>query len=499
MRRPTPTRTLLLAALVLVLGAGAPDRAEQLDAYVAQAVEDWEVPGLAISVVKDGEVVFSSGYGTRELGTDAPVDGNTLFAIGSTTKAMTAAAIGMLVDEGLLSWDSKVTDLLPGFALADPWVTRELTVRDLLTHRAGLGNADFLWYRNSRGAEDILRRARFIEPAYSMRSSFIYQNIMYAAAGGVIEAVSAMPWAQFVHTRIFAPLGMDHTVPLHAETLSRDNVARPHDTVDGILRVIDNAPVDSVAAAGAVWSGVDDMARWMTFMLEGGKVGDERLLQPETHAELLEPQVIVPPSGFYPTAELTQPHWTTYALGWFQHDYQGRAVSFHTGSIDGMVAIIGLIPDERLGVYVLANRDHAELRHALMYRAFDLWAPHGDSGRDWSTELLELYRGIAERAAASQAESLAAIAGGAPQSLPDGDYAGTYADILYGEITVDARGGQLDLRVGDLQGVLEHANHDTFQARWSLPWMDAFPVTFRLGTDGRVHALELLGRTFRRR
>src|SRR5690348_15973520 len=205
-------RTAILLALPYTPAVAqtrpAADPLRDLDAYTAKAVADWRVPGLAIAVVKDGRIVFAKGYGVRELGKAAPVDTQTLFAIGSTTKAMTAASIGMLVDEGKLKWDDKVTKILPGFQLADPYVTRELTVRDLLTHRTGLGNADVLWYRADNSPEEVIRRVRFAEPAYSFRSSFIYQNIMWAVAGQIVAAESGTPWEQFVRTRLFAPIGM---------------------------------------------------------------------------------------------------------------------------------------------------------------------------------------------------------------------------------------------------------------------------------------------------
>src|SRR3954471_5375716 len=198
---------LLPSSVATTANAQKPnDPARQLDAYTTQAVKDWGAVGLAIAVVKDGQLVFAKGYGVRELGKPETVDTSTLFAIGSTTKAMTAASIGMLVDEGKLRWDDRVTKILPSFQLADPYVTREITIRDLLTHRAGLGNADVLWYRTDNSPEEVVRRVRFADPAYSLRSSFIYQNVMYAVAGQVVAAVSGMPWEQFVRTRIFGPV-----------------------------------------------------------------------------------------------------------------------------------------------------------------------------------------------------------------------------------------------------------------------------------------------------
>lgn len=500
---PRPVRTIALAIVLAATAAVAPvahaqSAAERFDAIAVKGVADWKVPGLAVAVVKDGEVVFARGYGVRELGQEGAVDTDTLFAIGSTTKAMTAATLGMLVDEGKLSWSARVTDVLPGFELSSAWMTRQLTVRDLLTHNAGLGNADLLWYRSGLDSETVLHKVRLIPEAYSPRASFIYQNLMYAAAGAVVEKVSGIPWTEFVRQRIFAPLGMHRTVPLLAEAAQQDNVAAPHFRLGGEVRVIENASVDSVAAAGSVWSSVNDMARWAMFMLDGGKLGDRQLLKPETHAELMRPHVIVPQSQFYPTAQLTRPHWTTYGLGWFQHDYDGRAVTFHTGSIDGMVAIHGLIPDEHLGVYVLANRDHAELRHALMYTAFDLWGGKLD-GRDWSTDLLQLYDGLDSRAREAEAKVEAArVAGTSPSHALDA-YAGSYADPLLGEAVVELRDGALQLRAGEMSASLEHWHYDTFRARWDWEWMGTALLTFRTGADGKVTALEMGSGSLRRR
>jgi CubicO group peptidase (beta-lactamase class C family) len=485
----------------------ATDPVAMLDAFAAKAVRDWQVPGLAISVVKDGRVVFAKGYGVRELGRPAPADTQTLFAIGSTTKAMTAAALAMLVDDGKVRWDDPVTRYLPWFQTGDPYVTRELTVRDLLTHRGGLGNADYLWYESEIAATEVRRRVRFLRPAYSLRSGFIYQNIMYAVAGDIVEAASGMTWEEFVRRRIFGPLAMARTVATLRETQARDNVASPHDRIDGVVRTIRNASVDPVAPAGSIWSSVADMAKWMRFMLDSARTAEGRqLLKPATWAELLKPQTIVTPQGFYPTARLTRPHWTTYALGWFQHDYNGRAVSFHTGSIDGMVAIIGLIPDERLGVYVLANLDHAEVRHALMYTVFDLWNPDAPeagrvargAGRDWSAELLKLYGGLqAEGDSARMRQEAQRVAGTRP-TLPLERYTGTYADSLYGAVTVTHERGHLVLRRGARTGVLDHWHYDTFRARWGNAWQGTSMATFVIGPRGTADRLEIAGTTLRR-
>ena len=491
-----------LFAILLVALASCPAGAQQgplagLEAYVANAVKDWRAPGLAIAIVKDGQVVFAQGYGVRELGKPDPIDTHTLFAIGSTTKAMTAALVGMLVDEKKVELDAPVTRYLPWFQFRDPAVTRDLMVRDLLTHRAGLGNADYLWYGQNNSTEEILRRVRLIEPAYPVRSGFIYQNIMYAAAGAVIEASSGKPWTEMIRTRIFEPLGMRDSIPTASTLAAQPNVASPHYLIDGQVRVIENASVDPVAPAGSVWSSVADMARWMRFLLNGGvAAGEKRLLSEKMARELFTPQTIAP-YEMYPTTRLIKPHWMTYGLGWFQQDYRGQAVDFHTGSIDGMVAIHGLIRDEGLGVYVLSNLDHSELRHALMYTVFDRYA--GRSDHDWSAEFLKLYGDLERQGAEARAKRDAARVPGTSPSLPLEQYAGVYSDPLRGEVKVAFEAGALRLQYGTAYvGKLEHWHYNTFRATWAAAWRGTALVNFVLDSAGRPSRLEMMGARFTR-
>ena len=493
-------KTVFAASLVYatVAAAQSPDtKAQELDSYVARAVRDWQSPGLAIAVVKDGKLVFAKGYGVREIGKPGPFDTATISAIASTTKAMTAAAIGMLVDEGKVGWDDPVTKYLPSFQLYDPYVTREVTVCDLLTHRAGLPNADYFWAVSDLDAKDMISRLHLIKPEYSLRSSFIYQNVMYIMAGQIIEAASGMPWASFVQTRIFEPLGMHNTYPRQSLVPANANAAVPHwrfgaDTIVAIKP--DEAK--AIGPAGDVWSSVGDMSKWMLFLLDSGIVDGKRLLKPGTFAELFNPQVMVPPDEFYPTMALTRPHWTTYALGWFQHDYQGKMLDFHTGSLSGMVSIIGLVPDERFGVYVLANRDHVEIRHALMYKAIDIYL--GNLSRDWSRELLSLYNARAERAASARREREARRIKGTKPSLVLSKYAGVYEDPLFGRITVVDQGGRLRIDAGPhLKGKLEHWQYDRFRASWDDRWEGTDILAFTIG-DGVPTALEIGGFTLKR-
>lgn len=487
-------RSALLGLLLLASPAAAQLR--DLDAYVARAVRDWNVPGLAIAVVKDDSVVFAKGYGVRTLGAADPVGTHTLFANASTTKAFTALAVALMVDEGKLRWDDHVADRLPGFQLKVPYASQELTVRDLLTHRVGFGDPGVLWYGRTFDFDEMVRRLRYVPPESGLRARFAYNNVTYATAGMIAGRAAGTTWDDLVKTRILTPLGMTETVTQARDLAGRADVASPHDYVADTLRPIGRDAVDLVdpiAPAGAMYSNVLDMARWLRFLLDSGRVAGKRLVTAASFAELFRPQTVIGPGeGFYPTARLTHPHFTAYGLGWFLEDYRGEFVAFHTGSIDGTVAIVGLIPDRRLGVVVFANRDHAELRHALMYRVFDAYL--GGERRDWSAELRAMYDSLraAGRNALHQAEAQR-VAGTKP-SLALERYAGTYTDSLYGDMTVAVEQGKLVARVSPfLIADVEHWHYDVFRLVWRNRWVQPTLASFHLGADGNVADVDLEG------
>lgn len=472
-------------------------RTTELDAYIDKAMGDWKMPGLSIAIVKDGQTVYLRGFGVRTVGEPTRVDTHTRFGMMSTTKALTAMAVAMLVDEGKLAWDDPVQKTLPWFQLADAEFSRKLTVRDTLTHNAGLApEADMLWVRGDLDSRQILERVRELEPAYTPYSSFIYANVMYELAGELVSAASGMPWSRFVETRIFAPLGMTESSATHAGMLAQNsgNVSTAHFEIDGKLKRIGDGTVDSVPAAGAAWSSATDMARWMNFLLAGGQWDGKRLLSEANFREMFKPQALVPASQFYPTAQLTQPHWVSYGLGWFQQDYRGHYVAMHTGSIDGRVSIIGLMPDANLGVYVFGNADHVELRHALMWKAMDLYtdAP----ARDWSAELLTLYGGAKKKGKAEERAQNARRVKGTQPSHALSAYAGTYLHPAFGDIEVERRNGRLLLRFGPLpqnQGPLTHWHYDSFRWRGVDGRYGDMAVRFEQAGDGNVSALILGG------
>lgn len=497
--------TLLLLVLAIVTASFGQKKSpndldkklKEFDAYTQVALKQWEVPGAGVAVVKDGKVIYLKAFGTRDLQTGAPANTETLFSIGSTTKAMTAVCLGMLVDEGKVKWDDPVMKYIPEFQLYDPFVTRELKVRDLLLHNSGVGNTDFLWGSMNIPAPEILRRMRMVKPSYSFRGGFIYQNIFYIAAGEVIRAASGQDWHTFIKARIFDPLGMNRTAT-KLKNIKDENFTKPHFKVNGKIEVIGYTNDDEVGPAGSVWSSIEDMSKWTLCMLDSSKHPGGRLLKPATWVEMFKPHTLVTSSQFYPTQRLTKPNWMTYGLGWFQQDYRGQKVNFHTGSLSGLIALHAQLPDASLGYYFLGNYDHAEVRHALMYKAFDLFALGGS--RDWSTEIQALYKDLATR----QEREVARLEGlrvkDTKPSLPLAEYAGTYTDPLYGTIEVTASSAVLLVEMNKVEkATLEHWNYDTFYGPWEKAWYGKVAAQFFLSPFGKVERVVIDGAEFRRK
>jgi len=498
LRRALPFVLSFIAQPLMAQSNGHGEQLRELDAYFAKAAKDWNVPGLAIAIVHKGQLVFAKGYGVRDVGTKQPVDTQTIFAIASTTKALTSAALGMLVDEGRIRWDDPVTKYLPSFQMSDPWTTREVTVRDLITHRAGLPEVDYLWTGGDNSRDEVIRRIRFIQPTYSFRAGYIYHNVMYAVAGAVIEAASGMTWDEFIRRRIFEPLGMTRSVTTLAEAVTKDNRAQPHERDADTLRVSGNSLADGIGPAGSVWSSIADMSKWVRFMLDTGKVNGRPLLTPATWAELFRPANILGPVTVNSAAQLriAKPHWRTYALGWSQLDYLGRQVDFHTGSLTGMIAINGMIREEGIGVYVMSNTS-SEIRHALMFKVFDTYL--GAPPRDWSGEMLAMRRADNSDDDESNARPRGIRVEGTKPSLPLERYAGTFVDSLYGKIAVTMENGVLRYRFSSTQaGSLEHWQYDTFRVVWDDWWRGRSTITFGVGPNGSADRLEVGNFTLRR-
>lgn len=463
-----------------------------LDAYVARVLEAFAVPGAAVAIVKDGQVVLARGYGVRKLGEPAAVDAHTLFGIASNTKAFTATALGILVEEGKIEWDAPVVRYLPWFALSDPWVSRQLTVRDLLVHRSGLGlgAGDLLWWPASTyDRHEIAQRLRQIPLATSFRSAYAYDNVLYTVAGELIETVSGQRWEDFVTERILRKVGMTESSVTHAAAGLAGNVATTHAKVDGRLQIVAPFLSENTNPAGGINASATDMAKWLMVQLDSGRLADgTRLFSPPTTRQLWTLVTPIPIGNFAPELAALQPNFNGYALGFHVLDYRGRKVVTHTGGLPGYVSRVTLVPDQRLGIVVLTNQESGAAFEAITYRILDHYL--GAPVTDW----LAAYRAATVRndslTAAADARTAATRDSTAGPSLPAARYAGTYTDAWYGDVTINVEAGTLVLRftkTPSLVGDLVHWQYDTFLARWRDRELraDAF-VTFALNPDGSI-------------
>lgn len=480
---------LLLVAVLAQVALAQNGALNGFDDYVNRAMKEWEVPGVAIAIVKGDQVVLAKGYGVRKIGEPAPVDERTLFAIGSSSKAFTAASIAMLVDDGKVKWDDPVTKYLPGFEMYDPYVTRELTVRDLLTHRSGLQRGDFLWYGTELERDEILRRTRFLKPSWSLRSRFGYQNLMFLAAGQLVSRVGGKSWDEFIQQRIFTPLAMSSSSTSINAFKNVDNIAAPHAKVEEKVQVILWRNIDNIAPAGSINSNVVDMAQWVRLQLGQGTFQNKRIFSAAASKEMHASQTVIrfepPYSMFYPEA-----HFLNYGLGWFLSDYRGRKVVEHGGAIDGMRAQVALIPEEKLGLVVLSNMNGSALPVALMYRIFDSFL--GAPQRDWSAELLKTAKTLEQQGKAAEKKQESERVAGTNPSVALEKYAGTYRNDLYGNVKIAFSNGKLNLRYGPaFTGDLEHWHYDTFRARFFAAGDAKIFVTFALNAQGKLETLVL--------
>ncbi len=515
---PTRSRRLQLAcslALALTAAAGMPLAASaqtaaaadaktalpaqfaDFDAYMESVRRTFDVPGIAVAVVKDGEIVFERGWGERIRG-EAPVDAHTMFAIASNTKAFTAAALNMLAEDGKLSLDDRVVDHLPWFQMADPYVTREMRIRDLLAHRSGLGlgAGDLLyWPTTDYTGEEVARRLRSVPLTGSFRDRYAYDNILYGVAQKVVEQASGQSYEAFLRTRIFVPLGMTETRYNSDALKPGENAATGYALADG--KDLEPAPRLSwhnVSGAGGLYASAHDMAKWMRVQLAGGAYRDaagvERRLFSDKSRQLMwsaiTPMPIAQPT--VPALLPAKPNYMAYGQGWMLSDYRGHALVWHTGGWPGMVSRVTLLPEQKLGVVVLTNAELGGAFNAVTLRVLDAYL--GAPKTDWSAAYGAALAKSREKADDSWAKHVVSRAKDSQPSLPLTGYAATYRDPWYGDVVIAQEGNALRMRFSHtpaLTGTLSHWQHDTFIVRWDERWLnaDAF-VTFTLDADGKV-------------
>jgi CubicO group peptidase (beta-lactamase class C family) len=494
-------RKLFVALVIGVWSASAPASDEPLaglEAAIEAARVQWGAPGLAAAIVKDGRVVFAKGFGTKHLDENAPVDTHTLFTLASTTKAFVASALGILVDDGKLKWDDPVIRYVPEFRVADAYVTREVTIRDLLVHRTGIEEMDILWLRGFNTRES-LQRMQNATQASSLRSTWAYNNMMYVVAAEVVARVAGVKFEDFVAQRIFAPVGMTDSTFTTADLLKRNNVTGAHRIVNGAARK--TAPYLSEAPLGAagIQSSVADMAKWLQLLLDEGRVGDKSVIKADTVAEGFKPQMLLANIG-YPAARHAKPHFYAYGLGWFLQDYQGRLVAMHTGSLYGANALAAVVPEENLGLVILINAGSVEYRHAFMYDVIDRFL--GTRNRDWNAELHKVYADLQAEEDKSRAAALQTRAVKTRPSAPLDAFAGTYSNPVVGDVEIaHGKDGTLTLVMKpDAAFTLSHWSYDTFEASDDRAPGDGFLMTFTRGPDGRITGYRTPGgRAFQRR
>jgi CubicO group peptidase (beta-lactamase class C family) len=493
-------KPVVLAPLILFFGGlawGAPPAG--FEGRVEALRKQIGVPGVGVAIVENDQVTLAKGFGVKKIGAADPVDADTIFPTGSTGKAFTVAALAILVDEGKIGWDDKVIDRLPGFQMYDPWVTREMTIRDLLVHRSGLGlgAGDLLMVpRTNLSRAESVRRLRYIKPATSFRSGFAYDNVLYMVAGQLIEVVSGQTWEKFVAERVLKPAGMLHSTSDNPERFATADRAQPHARMNGGLRGAgDQALLDerddlgrNAAPAGGLAISPNDMARWLMIQLDDGVLPGKsgRLFSEAAHEQMWTPVTLQPIAQRPGALAQTQPMFSAYALGWDIQDYRGVKIVWHGGAVLGFKTAVVLIPEKHVGFSIEINSEDGEIIPGLMFELLDHYL--GAPAAKWPEEFIA-YKQKLVGGALKALQATAAKPAKVGPSLPLARYVGTYTDPWYGNIEIAQANGHLTIdfkstpRMG---GTLEHWQYDSFITRFDDKTIEPAYVTFGLNADGKV-------------
>ena len=425
------------------------------DAYVIKSMQATKVPGAAVAIVRNDSLIYVKGFGVLAAGSHTPVNAQTLFEIGSSSKAFTATAVAMMVSDGKMGFDDLITKYLPDFKLSDPVASSQVTLRDALEHRSGIGRGELLWLDAGTSRDDVLHRVRFLKPESFFRTRWSYQNIMYLAAGEAAGKAAGSTWDELIQQRIFTPLGMTSSGPTD-RGLKNTNFATPHTIEHDTARARSHFNAENIAPAGAIVSNAVDMAQWLRFQLNVGVVSGKRLVSSAALRETHLPQMLIGPGG---PGVNEQTSFNAYGMGWIVQDFRHELVWQHGGNTPGMTTAVGMLPEKKFGVVVLSNMDHTQLSDLLMHYVFDrhLGAPV----RDYIAEAL--VKAKAQRRPIDTTTAPPHVKAALP--LPLSAYVGTFADSLYGEATVSIKDGHLELSHGLQHGPLEYWNASNF--RWS--------------------------------
>lgn len=495
---PKFIRLSCLLGLVLANAAHAkntPITSAKIDALVERTMKTFNVPGIAVAVIKDDQIVHSKGYGIRSIQNQLPMDTNTLVCIASNSKAFTAAALAILVDEKKLNWNDKVTQYIPEFRLYNPYVTEEFTVLDLMTHRSGLGlgAGDLMFTPDGSDftVKDAIHNLRYLKPVSSFRSKYDYDNTLYTVAAEVIKRVSGLSWEDFIEKKIMHPLGMQDSAASQYRVASRKNRADPHVVLNGVWQIAPFKPNELINGAGGIYSNIEDMSKWVRMQLKHGVYGesaDKHLFSEEVQHMMWSPQTIME-TGM--TAGAYKTHFSAYGIGWFLSDVKGYKQVAHTGGMLGMVTQVTLIPELKLGIVVLTNQESRSAYHAITNTIKDSYL--GMPVVDRVTEYSE--RDAAEKAASDKIlkDVMSAVdlqqKKNAKQKIDLNNFTGTYQDDWFGQVVISTKNDQLlfsSKRSPGLTGEMGFYKGTTFVVRWSDRTLDADAfVNFVLGTDGK--------------
>lgn len=484
-------RKLLLALLFLPSTLSA-----QYDDLLIKALATWKVPAIAVAVVQNDRVIYLKVAGVKEMGKTDPVTPDTLFEIGSTTKAFTTTAMAMLVDEKKMSWDDPVRKYLDYFRLEDPCADSIVTLRDTVSHRTGLSRHDELWdYNPPATREQIIRAMSTVKLSRPIRSAYQYNNIMFLTAGEALASAAKMPWEDFLRTRVFEPLGMTHTRVSAADfTTAEHAIGHRYDSKAGRMVPIPFTDYNNIAPAGTIKSTARDMAQWLRFQLANGAIDGKRLVSADVLQETKTPQTVIRMDTS--TREvLPETNILTYGMGWNVGDYRGELLVSHGGALNSFRSQVALLPKRNAGVVTITNAGRGysiiALRNAILDRLL------GGATRDWNQYLMDSEKRSDERDATRKQERIAKRRTGTSPSRELQAYAGTYENAGYGKATVTFDNGTLAVHWNQIKTPLTHVHFDTFNASSEQDDVDE-DVQFVLGADGEVKSLTLFGEEFRR-
>ncbi len=462
---------------------------DSLDIYVQRGMTNWQIPGAAVLVVKDGKIIVAKGYGVKELGTNNRVDENTLFMIGSNTKAFTGTALALIENDGKLKLDDKVTKYLPNFKMKDSWITKELNIIDLVTHRMGLQTfqGDFMYWASDLTADEVIEKFGMLTPKYDFRTKYGYTNAGYAVAGKIIENVSGLKWEDYLKEKIFLPLKMERTTALSTHFAKSENIAKPHTFIDGKMSVLPFENIDNMAPCGSIGSSIKELSNWLIAQLDSGKYNEEVVLPFKVLQRTRQPQSI---QGRV-RHPFNEGHFNLYGLGWGLMDYEGTEIVSHTGGVNGFVTSVTLLPKEHLGIVVLTNTDQNAFFQSLKWEILDSYL--GLPYRNYDSTF---YAGFEKRQESNSnwlQELRDSVAMNLKPELSLSEFEGKYIHEVYGFSVLKKVDDTLELTLehhSKVKGKLEYVGNNRFLCTYSDPTYGKKVFPFEI-ENGNVVSFDL--------